>query len=75
MSNTFDDWFDENISTKCIVNGYNWGETFATILWWLWRWPNILVFQSRDLQATEKIEQIHKQRKEFDQVFNHGDIS
>lgn len=70
----FDVWFDMNIEKKGEVNGYSWGETFATILWWLWKWRNKFIFQGIDIQTRARIEWIQHQRVECAEAFRQNKV-
>lgn len=69
MAMGFDEWFDENVKMKGELNGYKWSETFAMILWWLWKWRNNFIFQGKDKQISNRIEWIRNQQREITEAF------
>ncbi|VFQ81409.1 unnamed protein product [Cuscuta campestris] len=63
-------WIYKNVSQKIHSNiDSDWGITFATACWWIWRWRNARIFSGEELEDKRKISWIKEAVREINTAF------
>lgn len=63
------DWISVNLD-KANQREENWATTFATTLWWLWKWRNKRCFENPDFNQPQTWDFIRTRAKEIATAFN-----
>jgi len=63
------DWISMNLD-KANQREENWATTFATTMWWLWKWRNKRCFENPDFNQPQAWDFIRTRAKEIATAFN-----